>query len=169
MKHKKWYQNRNLWVVACLVLLIAAAFALAFLQKPTPAVSESLIGTDDPGINGEEPAAYVLCTLPSGGYVGIIPLPSEGSISYPIRQTLADGTIVENVLHLTPQGFCMESSTCPNQDCVHQGLVTLDNRETRILQSSVICLPNQVIAELYSAEEIAEMDIPEASAADSDS
>jgi len=169
MEHKKWYQNRNLWIIACLVVLIAAAFGIAFLQKPSPAMQESPLGTDDPGISQEEPVAYVLCRLPSSGYVGIVPLPSEGSISYPIRQTLADGTLAENVLHLTPEGFCMESSTCPNQDCVHQGVVTLDNRETRILQSSVICLPNQVIAELYSAAEIAEMDIPEASAADNHS
>jgi len=155
--------------MACLVLLIAAAFASAYLLKPSPAVSGRPRGTENTEISEEEPAAYVLCKLPSGGYVGIIPLPSEGSISYPIRQTLADGTIAENILHLTPEGFCMESSTCPNQDCVHQGFVTLANRETRILQSSVICLPNQVIAELFSAEEIAEMDLPEASAADSDS
>ena len=161
MKNRKWYQNRNLLAAAGFILLIAAVFGFAFLQNRSPAASRS---ADAPQSAADEPAAYVLCSLPSSGYTGLIPLPAEGSVSYPIRQTLSDGTEAENVLHLTPEGFCMESSTCPNQDCVHQGLVTFENRETRILQNSVICLPNRVTVSLYSAEEIAQMGLPAAEA-----
>ena len=159
MKNRKWYQNRNLLIVAGLVLFIAAVFGFAFLQNRSPAALRNA-GTSQNA--ADEPTAYVLCSLPSSGYTGIIPLPAEGGVSYPIRQTLADGTEAENILHLTPEGFCMESATCPNQDCVHQGFVTFENRETRILQNSVICLPNRVMVSLYSAEEIAQMDLPAA-------
>lgn len=109
----------------------------------------------DPTADGA--AAYVLCSLPASGQYGIIPLPKEGEISYPIHQSFTDGTQSENILHLTPEGFYMEFSTCKNQNCVGQGTVTLENRDERVLQNCVICLPNQVMAELYTAEEIAEM------------
>jgi hypothetical protein len=48
----------------------------------------------------------------------------------------------------------MESATCENQDCVHQGEVTLENKNARVLENLIICLPNQVYLELYSTEEL---------------
>ena len=51
----------------------------------------------------------------------------------------------------------MEDSTCENHDCVDQGLVTLENRTDRILSNMIICLPNQVILQLYSPEEVLDM------------
>ena len=40
---------------------------------------------------------------------------------------------------------------------VMQGVVTLENRASRVLKNSILCLPNDVIIELYSAEEMKEM------------
>ena len=51
----------------------------------------------------------------------------------------------------------MEKSTCENQDCVNQGLVTLENRDARVLYNMIVCLPNQVMLELYTYDEIMEM------------
>lgn len=60
---------------------------------------------------------------------------------------------VKNVVHISPDGFYMASATCDNQDCVHQGKVTLDNRDVRLLGNQVVCLPNKVILELLTPEE----------------
>ena len=53
-----------------------------------------------------------------------------------------DGSV--NVIRMTENGFYMQSSTCKNQDCVHQGDVTRDNWSQRLLGTHVICLPNRV-------------------------
>ncbi len=47
----------------------------------------------------------------------------------------------------------MHASNCDNQDCVHQGKVTLDNRENRVLMNMIICLPNRVVLTLLDAQE----------------
>ena len=156
MKDRKWYQNPNFLLIAGLLFVTAAVFGIALPQRPATARNAPASGGAD------EPTAYVLCSLPASGSTELIPLPAAGSVTYPIRQTLADGTAAENILLLTPDGFCMGSATCANQDCIHQGQVTLDNRDIRLLQNSVICLPNQVMAELYTAAEVAELGLSEA-------
>ena len=83
-----------------------------------------------------------------------LPLPAEGGISFPLAQTLPDGTEALNVIHLLPNGVYMESSTCEGHDCVEQGTVTFDNIQERILSRFILCLPNQVSLELYSTEEL---------------
>ncbi|MBQ8161668.1 MAG: NusG domain II-containing protein [Clostridia bacterium] len=115
-----------------------------------------------PAFSEEEDAAqphpapgYVLLRLTDGAYW--LPLPEEGEYSLPIRQTATDGTEIVNVIHLTPDGVNMESSTCENQDCVQQGSVTLENRHERLLGGWIICLPNQVSLELYTPEEVLEL------------
>ena len=114
----------------------------------------------DPGIDGVEPtpqpaAGYVLVSTATQS--GWLPLPEEGEITYPLRQVLPDGTESENLIHLTPEGVYMEDSTCKGHDCVEQGMVTLDNRNERILGNMIVCLPNQVVLQLYTPEELLEM------------
>lgn len=181
MKHSNLFRNRNFFIILVLIAVVAVVFVLSLTFRPAPLLSSdsrqiAIPSNTEPAVenapadapflhadknNGDlTAAAYVLCTLPSGNQYGIIPLPAEGEISYPIRQTFVDGTQTENILRLTPEGFYMESSTCKNQNCVQQGIVTLENRDERALQNCVICLPNQVMAELYTAEEIADMNFP---------
>ncbi len=52
-----------------------------------------------------------------------------------------------NEVELTGKAVRMRASTCDNQDCVHQGDITLDNYEERVLMGWIICLPNQVSIE----------------------
>jgi len=59
----------------------------------------------------------------------------------------------QNVVHTTANGAVMHFSTCDNQNCVQQGEVTLDNRESRVLGSMIICLPNMVILEVLTPAE----------------
>lgn len=56
--------------------------------------------------------------------------------------TQEDGSV--NVIRMVEDGFYMLSSTCKNQDCIHQGSVTRENWSQRILGTHVICLPNRV-------------------------
>ena len=87
------------------------------------------------------------------GQLGILPLPTEGESSFPLTQMLPNGSISVNLIHLTPESVWMEESTCENHDCIEQGEVTLENWRDRILGNMIICLPNQVVLELISAEE----------------
>lgn len=89
---------------------------------------------------------YLLVTI---GDVVLEPYPLLAEQDLPITQ--ANG--MQNVVHITPDGFSMASATCDNQDCVHQGEVTLENRDVRLLGNQVICLPNQVMLELLTPEE----------------
>ncbi len=114
-----------------------------------------------------EPAASAAAeptAVPARGYVRVtagsesrwFPLPEEGEVSFNVRQQSGDEELV-NLIHLTPEGAYMEASTCHNQDCVEQGMVTLENRETRVLGNWIICLPNQVSIELFTPDEIVAM------------
>ena len=97
------------------------------------------------------PAGYVLVTTATQS--GWLPLPTEGDSIFPLSQVLPDGTQALNVIHLTPDGVYMEDSTCKNHDCVGEGEVTLENIPERVLGNLIICLPNQVVLQLYTPEE----------------
>ena len=46
----------------------------------------------------------------------------------------------------------MKESNCTNQDCVHQGDVTLQNIASRPLANQIICLPHKVVLELVTVD-----------------
>ena len=146
-------------VLLCLTagLLLMAVIAGAE-PEPTvePPATEAPSATDEGTEADPKPAkGYVLVTTPAQS--GWLPLPEEGGLSYPLRQLLPDGTEAVNTIHLTPEGVYMEDSTCEGHDCVQQGVVTLENREERILGNMIICLPNQVTLQLFTPEELLEM------------
>ena len=95
----------------------------------------------------EYPAAsYLFVNTGSSAYS---PIPLNGDNSFRITQQ--DGS--ENVIHIGENSFYMESSNCKNQNCVGQGEVTLENRESRPLFNMVICLPHNLSLELLTREE----------------
>ena len=132
-----------------LLALLMGAMLTACLAEPTaePSAQPTTAPSPAPG--------YVLVTTAT--QMGWLPLPTEGEVSYPLKQVLPDGTEAVNTLHLTPDGVYMEDSTCANHDCVNQGEVTLENKKDRILGNMIICLPNQVTLELFTPEEVLEM------------
>ncbi len=83
--------------------------------------------------------------------------PLRGGKSVTVSQE--DGSV--NVIHMTENGFYMESSTCRNQDCVQQGQVTKENWSRRSLGAHVICLPNRVDVVLKVSGATADPDIPD--------
>ena len=96
--------------------------------------------------------AYVLVSL-NGFVTGLLPLPTEGEYLRTIRQEAADGSEAVNVLHLTPEGVWMEDANCEGHDCIEEGIVTLENREERLLLNWIVCLPHQLLLELVTREE----------------
>ena len=95
----------------------------------------------------EYPAASYLFVNTGGSAYS--PIPLNGDNAFRIAQQ--DGS--ENVIHIGENSFYMESSNCKNQNCVGQGEVTLENRESRPLFNMVICLPHNLSLELLTREE----------------
>ncbi|SDK10429.1 NusG domain II-containing protein [Natronincola ferrireducens] len=58
-----------------------------------------------------------------------------------------------NEVKVTSNGAVMHASNCENEDCLHQGEVTLENIHTRPLGPWIMCLPNQVTIELVKGDE----------------
>lgn len=121
--------KKNLLVIGGVLLLILLAAALAPLLPRT--------------------AAEVDCVVVSVGDAEYARIP----LSQPRTLTIEQENGAVNVVEVTERGMRMVSSTCGNQVCVHQGLVTLDNWELKPQQQFISCLPNRVILELVEAAE----------------
>ena len=95
----------------------------------------------------EYPADSYLLVTSSGGITAPIPLNDDNAFT--VRQ--ADGSV--NTVHIGKDSFYMEYSNCDNQNCVEQGEVTLENRDTRLLFNLVICLPHNLSLEMLTRDE----------------
>ena len=143
-------------MLLCLLAGLLLVTVLAGAEPTTePAETAQPGATEAPEETPKPARGYVLVATATQS--GWLPLPEAGEASYPIHQLLADGTEAVNTIHLTPEGVYMEDSTCEGHDCVQQGIVTLENREERILGNMIICLPNQVTLQLFTPEELLQM------------
>lgn len=115
-------------------------------DEPTEQPAQAAVMGPMPAPQTEEVKGHVIITVGKRQYGEPIPMDREKVIT--IRQD--NGHI--NKVHITPEKVYMEYSTCDNQDCVGQGEITLDNYETRILSTFVICLPNSVTVEMVPVE-----------------
>ncbi len=160
---QKRFDKKNLVVILALAALIALVAVVATVLKPeinptlgeleadptaVPAVTDAPADTEESA--AVQPAnAYLVVTV-AGAMYEPIPLYEEG------RYTITRGDMV-NTIAVTPDSVMMHESSCDNQDCVLQGEVTLENRNKRVLQNMILCLPNEVILELYTFDEVAAM------------
>ena len=154
-------KKQNLLVLGIAILLIAAVAVFAAVAPQNRTISEnapSVLMTEEPaaepqmaGTPAAEPTelpaaeAYLVVSVRGNLYE---PMPLAGEGSFTIKQD--ENTT--NTVHVTPNSIWMEHSTCDNQDCVDQGIVSLDNLKTRVLGNMIICLPNEVVLELHTAE-----------------
>lgn len=138
-------KKKNLLILLICLVMIAgiAALSLVIVHRP-----ETL-----PEGN-EDAAGYVYIKAAGQGRWFTLP---EEETSIQLRRNDSNGEEIRNIIAFTPDSVYMKESTCENQDCVMQGVVTLENRASRVLKNSILCLPNDVIIELYSAEEMKEM------------
>ena len=139
-------KKKTLLLLLICIALIALVGVLALVMgSPNRQAPENL----------EAAPGYVYISAGGQGKWFMLP---EKETPLQLSRTGENGQEIRNVVVLFPQGAYMQSSTCENQDCVHQGQVTLENKEKRALQNMILCLPNEVIIELYSPEEIAAME-----------
>ena len=99
----------------------------------------------------QEPKAYLLVIIGDAVYQ---PVPLTGDGDYTVTQKAIGA---ENKIHVTAESIQMSSANCDNQDCVEQGVVSLSNREERLLGNMIICLPNNVTLELLTPAEAEEL------------
>ena len=166
-------------LVAVLAAVLPSRIAPPTEEGPTLAPTEVVEATEEPQVT-QTPEATVTVTTPSGETASPAPGDSAepeatfdpssvkgwlvvtvGNSTYQPLPLIAEGDYsvtqesgAENVIHVTENSVEMKSSTCDNQDCVKQGVVTLENMEERLLGNMIICLPNQVTLSLYTTEEL---------------
>ena len=148
---QKRFDKKNLIAIAALAALIVLVAVAARVLKPemnptlgelaadpTAAPAATEVPADAEAEAPVQPAEAYLVVTVAGAMYEPIPLYEEG------RYTVRRGDMV-NVIEVTPDSVRMYESSCDNQDCVEQGVVSLENRQKRVLQNMVICLPNEVI------------------------
>lgn len=94
-------------------------------------------------------AVAALLFAPKGGRANSVRIYLDDEL-YCERPMGEDSVLIEqngesNLVHITQSGVYMESSSCENQNCVHQGEITDGSGE---LGCWIICLPNRVSVEL---------------------
>ena len=149
----QWPKNRNILAVIVIVMLaIAIAAAGATMRGARTFSDEPLPGVEASSdiVSASDVSLYLLITAGSTAYA---PIPLDDDHVF----TLNQGEGIVNVIHATPDSVWMESATCENQDCVDQGVVTVENRKARLLGNMIICLPHLVQLELYTADELRAM------------
>lgn len=124
MKGIRLLRGRDLALLAAILL-----FALACLLFARP-------------IAARQGASARVDIYAGGSLYASVPLDGERELT--IRQE--NGAV--NTLCISADGFYMRCASCPDQRCVRQGAVTLENYAARALGTRVVCLPNQVVAEL---------------------
>jgi hypothetical protein len=130
-----------------------AAEPTAEAGEPTAEVAEPAAEVADPAATENPMAtaqAFLIVRVGLDTVFAPIPLTGEQ------RLELKRGDKI-NIIETTADSICMAESSCDNQDCVFQGVVSLQIREKRVLQNLIICLPNEVTLELYTREEIEQM------------
>ena len=70
----------------------------------------------------------------------------------PTVLTVDQGDGKVNVVEVFAGGVRMQSSTCRNQLCVHQGDVTMETAAHAALSNWIICLPNGVSVALVAED-----------------
>lgn len=128
--------------------------AAAATEAPTEASAEAPAGESENAQaqakdNKIRPAQSFLRIQVGSETYRIVPLNKKDTVE--VRQP--NGAV--NLVDIDVNAFKMHSSTCKNQECIHQGEVTLENYRARPLYNTVVCLPNKVLLELLSPEEAA--------------
>lgn len=139
-----------LTLLTCLLLAGCDADLEGLLSRMDGEATKAPAATDAAAEPTAAPAQAYLIVTAAGAVYEPIPLYEAG------RYTITRGDHV-NVIEVTTDSVKMAESSCDNQDCVYQGTVSLENRSSRVLQNMILCLPNEVMLELYTYEEMLEV------------
>ena len=97
------------------------------------------------------PKAESYLVISTGNYFYPVAL-NEENAGREFKLTLGEDTW--NTVTIGKNSFYMSESSCPDQICIMEGEVTLENRGERMLGSFVYCLPNQVSLQLVDPDEM---------------
>ena len=123
------------------------AFAAAAKASAAPeSAGEEYLAKADEYLE-KYPAESYLIIQTATGVLSPIPLAEEASFKVNISED------EYNIVHIGKNSVYMESSTCDNQNCVGEGEITLENRDTRVLYNMIVCLPHDLLLELVDADE----------------
>lgn len=125
---KPLMKKRDLFIVAALLLVAVAGMAAVKFLSPNTATGSAKI--------------YV------GSYVY-----KEVSLGEDQVIEIDQGNDIVNHVEIKDGAIYMSGSTCPDQQCVGQGEISMDNYEQRVLRNWIVCLPNQVTVELTLEDE----------------
>ena len=114
-------------------------------QKSGTQVTQTLYPLQ-PGAKRYPADAYLVINV--NNYV-FEPVPMTGE--HVVSITQENGK--QNVAVISADAAGMSISTCPGQECIHQGKVSLENRDQRVLYNQIICLPNTVILSVLDEKE----------------
>ena len=150
-------------IILLLAVVLAGLILLASQHLPGRKLDIAAQVTPDTAVNPKDQEGLSLVPWSAGD---ILPqgenylMVSQGNTSYTPIPLNQEGTLAvrrndgrENTITLNIDSFWMNAANCENQDCVLQGHVTDDNRNQRVLQNMIICLPNEVILEMMSKAE----------------
>ncbi|MDD3335151.1 MAG: NusG domain II-containing protein [Eubacteriales bacterium] len=155
--------NKNVLVVLIALVVCGAVLVIGLTLNRSGGVPGEIVAMGDgviiqsaalPNVStapqsGEEPL-YLLITVDASTYE---PIPLTEGREYTITQKNSDAV---NTVRVTKDGVVMASASCLNQDCVLQGEVTRENRQSRLLGNRIICLPNKVTLQLCTADELSQ-------------
>ena len=125
---KPLMKKRDLFIVAALLLVAVAGMAAVKFLSPNTA----------PGSAKLYVCSYVYQEVSLGGD--------------PVIE-IDQGNDIVNHVEIKDGAIYMSDSTCPDQQCVGQGEISMDNYEQRVLRNWIVCLPNQVTVELTLEDE----------------
>ena len=124
-------------------ILAASNESLSFAKlNPGIAPSPMASAVRDPS----EAVAFLLVTVGTKTYEPI-PLLEDG------YYRLIHGVCV-NIIHVTETSIEMTDASCADHDCIAQGIVTLENKDTREGGSYIICQQNFVTLRLCTRAEL---------------
>lgn len=124
----------------------AYAAEAAAASGDTYTVAEEYYALVDEYLAANPAESYVLVQT-SGGVFSPIPLAEDRSFKVNF------GDDEYNIVHIGKNSVYMEESTCDNQNCVGEGEITLENRDSRVLYNMIVCLPHNLLLELIDASE----------------
>ncbi len=123
--------KRRDFIILAVVLVVSAVL---FVLRPKTVVDNSA-------------AAYLHISVPNQEDQWI---PLTGNQNIRIEQDNGD----YNIVQIFPGGFRVIESNCLNQNCIHQGDVTLNNIGERALANEIICLPHRLVLSLETGDDI---------------
>ena len=127
--------------ILLILIILLPAVVLFFISRQQP-IPETVLS--------EAPMALFVTV----GNTRYEPIPLTQEAEFTIRQQPTEDW---NTIHITQNSIWMAASSCVNQDCVLQGVVSSDNIHERLMGGMIICLPNLVVLEMAPLDAFSEV------------